>query len=74
MGNRALTDAFGTPIPDWAVWAHYEQVDVSSYSGSGSRLVEAYIPGSLLAEPVRGGVYREAGNRDVSINEAVQRG
>jgi len=54
-----LRDAFDNPIPVWAVWAHYQRVDVSRWPGEPKE----YIPGSLLVRPVRGSKYREAGNR-----------
>jgi len=49
-----LVDAFRNPIPDWAIWAHYEQVDVRR----GPWDEERWIPGELKVplvpeEPVK---------------------
>lgn len=41
-------DAFGNEIPDWAVYAHYERVDVSSVSWK-----PLYMPGRPLVERVQ---------------------
>ncbi len=41
---RVLLDALGHPIPPWAIWFHYERVDVSTPTE------ERYVPGALRAD------------------------